>query len=46
MDEMTINMRWVAVRAWVGIWCVMYVVLRVLLRVLIGRRRRKWIQFV
>jgi FkbM family methyltransferase len=46
MDEMTINMREVAVRAWVGIWYVMYVVLRVLLRVLIGRRRRKWIQFV
>jgi FkbM family methyltransferase len=40
------NMREAAVKAWVGIWYVVYVVLRVLLRVLIGRRRRKWIQFV
>jgi FkbM family methyltransferase len=46
MDEMTMSMHEAAVKAWVGIWYVMYVVLRVLLRVLIGRRRRKWIQFV
>jgi hypothetical protein len=43
MDEMTINMREVAVRAWVGIWYVVYVVLRVLLRLLIGRHRRNWV---
>jgi len=42
----TINMREVAVRAWVGIWYVVYVVLRVLLRLLIGRHRRNWVQYV
>jgi hypothetical protein len=46
MDEMTINMREVAVKAWVGIWYVVYVVLRVLLRLLIGRHRRNWMQYV
>jgi FkbM family methyltransferase len=43
---MTINMREVAVRAWVGIWYVVYVVLRVVLRLLIGRHRRNWVQYV
>ena len=41
-----INTREVAVKAWVGFWCMMHVVLRVLLRLLIGRRRRNWVQYV
>ena len=35
-----------AVKAWVGLLFLGYVVLRVLLRLLIGKRRRKWVQYV
>jgi hypothetical protein len=40
------NIREVAVKAWVGIWYVVYVVFRVLLRLLIGEHRREWVQYV
>jgi FkbM family methyltransferase len=43
---MTINMREVAVKAWVGIWYIVYVAFRVILRLLIGRHRRNWVQYV